>query len=81
MISESFSEGNSWIHGIDPRLRVIGAAAFAVVVAVSYDFTALLIALILSLFMAFSAKLDFREVGHRLLAPTLFLLLLWSVLP
>ena len=81
MIRESFAEGNSWIHGIDPRLRVIGAAAFAVVVAVSYDFTALFIALILSLCMVLSARLDIRAVVQRLLAPVIFLLLLWAVLP
>jgi cobalt/nickel transport system permease protein len=81
MISESFAEGNSWIHGIDPRLRVIGATAFAVVVAVSYNFTALLIALTLSLIMALSARLDLRAVMKRLMAPVVFLLLLWAVLP
>ena len=81
MIRESFAEGNSWIHGIDPRLRVIGAAAFAVVVAVSYDFTALFIGLILSLCMVLSARLDIRAVVQRLIAPVIFLLLLWAVLP
>lgn len=81
MIRESFAEGNSWIHGIDPRLRVIGAAAFAVVVAISYDFTALFIGLILSLCMVLSARLDIRAVVQRLLAPVIFLLLLWAVLP
>ena len=81
MIRESFAEGNSWIHGIDPRLRVIGAAAFTVVVAVSYDFTALFIGLILSLCMVLSARLDIRAVVQRLLAPVIFLLLLWAVLP
>ena len=81
MIRESFAEGNSWIHGIDPRLRVIGAAAFAVVVAVSYDFKALFTALMLSLFAVFSARLDFRTVAQRLFAPAVFLLLLWAVLP
>ena len=81
MIRESFAEGNSWIHGIDPRLRVIGAAAFAVVVAVSYDFTALFIGLIISLCMVLSARLDIRAVVQRLLAPVIFLLLLWAVLP
>ena len=81
MISESFADGHSWIHGIDPRLRVIAAAAFAVVVAISYDFTALLIALILSLAMALSARLDFQAVMQRLIAPAIFLLLLWVVLP
>lgn len=81
MIRESFVEGSSWIHGIDPRLRVVGATVFAVVIAISYDFRALGAALILSLFMAFAARLDFREVVHRLLAPVIFLLLLWAVLP
>jgi cobalt/nickel transport system permease protein len=81
MIRESFVEGTSWIHDIDPRLRVIGAAAFAAVVAVTYDFTALFIALILSLFMVLSARLDFRAVVQHLLAPAVFLLLLWAVLP
>jgi cobalt/nickel transport system permease protein len=81
MISESFAEGTSWIHDIDPRLRVMGAAALAVVVAVSYDFKALLIALILSLFLTLSARLDFQAVVQRLLAPVIFLLLLWAVLP
>ena len=81
MIRESFAEGNSWIHGIDPRLRVTGAVAFAVVVAVSYDFTALFIGLILSLCMVLSARLDIRAVVQRLLAPVIFLLLLWAVLP
>jgi cobalt/nickel transport system permease protein len=81
MIKESFAEGSSWMHGIDPRLRVTGAVAFAVVVAVSYDFKALLIALTLSLFMALSARLNFQAVLQRLLAPVVFLLLLWAVVP
>ncbi|MCB2146761.1 MAG: cobalt ECF transporter T component CbiQ [Deltaproteobacteria bacterium] len=81
MITESFAEGNSWIHGIDPRLRVLWASVFAVVVAVSYAFSALFIALSLSLIMALSARLDFQAVVRRLLAPVIFLILLWAVLP
>lgn len=81
MIEESFAAGNSRMHGIDPRLRVIGATVFAVMVAVSYSFAALFTALALSLFMAITARLDFREVVRRLLAPAVFLLLLWAVLP
>ena len=81
MITESFAEGNSWIHGIDPRLRVLGAAAFAVVVAVSYEFPALFTALGLSLIMALLARLDFQAVAKGLVAPVIFLLVLWAVLP
>ncbi len=81
MINVPFAEGHSWMHGVDPRLRVIGAVVFAAVVAVSYEFAVLFAALILSLSMALSARLAFREVVHRLLAPLIFLLLLWAVLP
>ncbi|BBO83506.1 hypothetical protein DSCO28_40720 [Desulfosarcina ovata subsp. sediminis] len=42
----SFAESHSWMHAIDPRLRVLGAFGFAVVVAVSYDFAALAISLL-----------------------------------
>jgi len=81
MIREPFATGSSWMHDIDPRLRVAGAAAYAVVVAVSYDYTALSTALVLSTSMAFAARLDFNEVLRRFLAPVVFLLLLWVVLP
>jgi cobalt/nickel transport system permease protein len=81
MITTAFAEGRSWMHAIDPRLRVVGAAAFAAVVAVAYDFNTLLTALALSLVMAVAARLDFRQVVRRLAAPAIFLLLLWAVLP
>lgn len=81
MIDAGFTQGHSWMHGIDPRLRVIGATAFAVVVAVSYDFKTLFASLMLSLVLALLARLDCRQVMRRLLAPVIFLLLLWAVLP
>jgi energy-coupling factor transporter transmembrane protein EcfT len=46
MIQESFADGRSPLHRIDPRLRVVGAVAMAVVVAVSYQFSTLTTALI-----------------------------------
>jgi energy-coupling factor transporter transmembrane protein EcfT len=38
MIQESFADGRSLLHRVDPRLRVTGAVAVAIVVAVSYQF-------------------------------------------
>jgi len=81
MIREPFATGRSWMHAVDPRLRVTGATVYALIVAVSHDYVALAVALILSLTMAMTARLDMREVFHRLTAPFLFLLLLWAVLP
>jgi cobalt/nickel transport system permease protein len=81
MIAAPFAHGRSSIHGLDPRLRVLGAGALSGGVAVARDFKTLLAAVILALFLAALARLDFREVLRRLFAPFLFLLLLWAVLP
>lgn len=81
MIDPAFSEGRSWVHRVDPRLRVVGATAFAVVVAVAYDFRTLFSALLLSLAAALAAQLEVKQVLRRLAAPAAFLTLLWAVLP
>ena len=81
MIREPFAAGSSWMHCIDPRLRVAGATAYAIVVSVSYDYGTLSAALVLSVSMAFAARLDLPIVLRRLVAPAAFLLLLWGVLP
>jgi cobalt/nickel transport system permease protein len=81
MIQPSFAECHSWVHGIDPRLRVVGAVAFAVIVAVAYAFPTLLAALSLSLAFALVARLSIKQVLRSLVAPMIFLLLLWAVLP
>ena len=46
MFSEPFAIGDSIIHRIDPRFKVVAAVAFSIVVAVSYRFPTLLAALV-----------------------------------
>ncbi len=81
MIDTAFADGESWMHAVDPRLRVVAATAFTGVVTVSYEFDVLIVVLLISVGMALSARLGNRSVLHRLKAPALFLLLLWAVLP
>jgi cobalt/nickel transport system permease protein len=81
MKTAAFADGTSWMHTIDPRLRVAGAVGFGVVVAVVYDFPTLLAAQVMAVTMAFAARLAPGEVLQRLAAPLVFLLLLWAVLP
>jgi cobalt/nickel transport system permease protein len=81
VIAASFAEGRTWLHGIDPRLRVLGAAGFAAVVAVSYDFKTLFAAMIFSLLLVVSSRMNLSQVVRRLYAPLVFLALLWAVLP
>ena len=81
MIEEPFSTGNSIIHGLDPRVKIIIVAIFSVVVATSSRFLALLPALAISLFLVTMAKLPTKKVFYRLLLVNGLILFLWLVLP
>lgn len=81
MINEPFSIGDSIIHRIDPRFKVVIAVLFSIVVAVSYRFPTLLAALILAGGLILFAHLDLKMVSGRLLVVGGFLALLWVVVP
>ena len=81
MIEEPFATGTSLIHRIDPRHRLLAAAVYSVLVAVSYDVGALLGALVWGIVLAYLARLDIRLVSRRLLVVSGFLILIWVVLP
>jgi len=81
MIEEQFSTGNSFVHGLDPRIKIIVAVLFSVVVAVSPSLPAILLALGVSLFLIALARLSLREVFYRLLLANGLILFLWLLLP
>ena len=81
MIEEQFSTGTSFVHTIDPRIKIIVAALFSVLVAVSNDFLALLPALAVSVLMISLAKLSIQKVLYRLLLVNGLIFFLWLLLP
>ena len=81
MIEEPFSTGNSIIHGLDPRVKIIVVVFFSAVVATSSKFLALLSALAISLFLVAMAKLPIKQVLYRLLLVNGLILFLWFILP
>jgi len=81
MIEEQFTTGESFIHSLDPRVKIIVAILFSVVVAVSSNFLALLPALAVSLFLIILARLSMRRVFYRLLLVNGLILFLWLFLP
>jgi len=81
MLAETFAEGNSFIHRLDPRVKVVAASAFSILAAISDQFAALIVALILAIALVSFAKLPWRAVGRRLVIVNGFLLLLWLVVP
>ena len=81
MIEEQFTTGESFIHSLDPRVKIIVAILFSVVVAVSSNFLALFPALAVSLFLIILARLSMRRVFYRLLLVNGLILFLWLFLP
>jgi cobalt/nickel transport system permease protein len=81
MFSEPFAAGNSMIHQIDPRIRLLLATLLSFTIALSHQVTTLLAALALSILLLGLARLNAKEVLKRLMVAWGFLLLLWLILP
>lgn len=80
-MDERFARGNSLLHRRDPKVKVIVAAAFITVAAISNSFVVVILALALALGLLFLSRLQLRQVGKRLLAANTFTLFLWLTLP
>lgn len=81
MLQEPFALGNSFVHRLDPRLRLMTAGILSVVVALSRNFQVMATAFLLSLFLVMLAHLPGRELIKRILVVNGFNVLLWLVLP
>ncbi len=81
MLSEPFATGTSFIHGLDPRIRVVMAALYSSAVAVSKSFPVLIAAMAVSITLVAMARLNGREIAKRMLIVNGFILLLWLLLP
>ena len=81
MIEEPFSNGNSPVHNLDPRMKVIFATLYSFIVALSFKFPTLFIALGFSLLLIALARLNVQEVVKRLAVVNGLILFFWLVLP
>ncbi|MFZ5564634.1 MAG: cobalt ECF transporter T component CbiQ [Thermodesulfobacteriota bacterium] len=81
MISEPFATGTSFLHRIDPRIRVVCATFYAVTVALCFSLEALVTALVFSAALLYLARLDTRILARRIIMVNLFILFFWLVLP
>jgi cobalt/nickel transport system permease protein len=81
LIKEKFSEGDSFFHKLDPRVKIIVALLFSAIVAVSDKYTSLWGALFLAVIAVIIARLRTKEIISRLLVVNSFIFLLWLMLP
>ncbi len=81
MIGEEFAGGDSLIHRLDPRVKIVAVSFFSVVVAVSNRFVVLMSALALGFFIVLLARVPMRQLVRRLVPVNVFILFLWLFLP
>ena len=81
MIPEVFAGGNSVIHSIDPRIKIVSAMIYSLVVALSSSFVILMSGLATSIALVLVARLDTKEVLKRLAVLLVFVLLIWILMP
>lgn len=81
MITEHFANGDSFIHRLDPRVKIVVVFLFSVVVAVSTRFAVLVSALALGVCVTWLASLPTKELLRRLVPINIFIIFLWFFLP
>lgn len=80
-IQEPFADGASVVHRLDPRGKIVVAALFAILVAVTKSYAVALGGLALALLYLALARLPLKQVIIRLLVVNSFIFFLWFVLP
>jgi cobalt/nickel transport system permease protein len=78
---QELTSGDSIIHRLDPRVKIVIAFFFSVVVAVANRFLVLNLALILSVCIVLLARVPAKELFRRLVPVNGFVLFLWIFLP
>ena len=81
MIENSFSSTNSIVHRLDPRIKIIAAMLFSVLVATADRLPVLVLALLFSGSLVMISHLDIKRVFWRIFVVNGFILTLWIVLP
>ena len=81
MLQEPFAFGNSFVHQLDPRVRLMTACVYSIVVALSRNFQVLTAAVLISFVLVMLAQLSAREIIKRIIVVNSFTVLLWLVLP
>lgn len=81
MLSEPFAVGDSIMHRLDPRLRVVTATVFSFAVALSFRFAALIPAVAAAAALVCLGRLETKAIAARMAVINGFVLLLWVILP
>ncbi len=76
-----FIKGDSIIHRLDPRVKIIYAFLFSLIIALQRELLPAMVGLLISLMLIIIARINYREILKRIMIIDKFLLLLWLILP
>jgi cobalt/nickel transport system permease protein len=78
---EKFALGDTWIHRLDPRAKILAASIFSVAVALNFSVMAAAAAVFFPLILLLSARLSLKRVLARLAVVNGFVFFLWFFIP
>jgi len=78
---EVFSTGNSFVHKIDPRVKLIVFVVVIIFIVISSNCVFPLMFLLIGFCMLLTARLRFKLVLQRLSVVNFFILFLWLIMP
>lgn len=78
---EEYIKGDSIIHRLDPRVKIIYAFVFSIVTALKNNLVAVLFGFGISIMLIILARISLKEIIKRLIVVNEFILILWLFLP
>ncbi len=80
-LAEPFATGNSLLHQLDPRAKLVAAIVWSLPLAVLNDLRVLLLGVVVSAVLLAAARLNPARLLRRLLLVNVFVAFLWLFLP
>ena len=77
----AFADGDSFIHRLDPRTRIMAAAVLSVLLAISDRLSTLGLGLAVGLALVVLARVRPSRLLWQVAAVNVFMLMLWAILP
>ena len=81
MIEEKLASGNSFIHKLDPKTRIIAVVILSFATALCDNISVALLYFIVSTVLICMARLKIKDLIQRIKPVFLFLLMIWILLP
>jgi cobalt/nickel transport system permease protein len=78
---QEFSLGNSWVHDLDPRVKIVVTLFFSVVVALNQHLPGTALSLMFPAALLIAARLSVKKILVRLAIVNGFIVFIWFFLP